>query len=94
MLAVLDAARHAHSLGLNINLAGKVAETSISSSAVAVLACLVPNINWDVSVTNQYLETDPVTNSLAIKQGRVIGPQGIGLGTEIEMKKLTPFLVD
>jgi hypothetical protein len=47
-----------------------------------------------VSVTNQYLETDPVTNSLAIEQGRVIGPQGIGLGTEIEMKKLTPFLVD
>ena len=93
MLAVLDAARHAHSLGLNINLAGKVAETSISSSAVAILACLVPNINWDVSVTNQYLETDPVTNSLAIEQGRVIGPQGIGLGTEIEMKKLKPFLV-
>ena len=94
MLAVLDAAKHAHSLGLNINLAGKVAETSISSSAVVILSCLVPNINWDVSVTNQYLEIDPVTNSLAIEQGRVFSPQGIGLGTEIDMKKLRPFLAN
>ena len=94
MLAVLDAANHAHSLGLNINLAGKVAETSISSSAVAVLSCLVPNINWDVSITNQYLEVDPVTNRVCIENGRVLGPHGIGLGTQINMEELRPFLVE
>ena len=94
MLAVLDAAKHAHSLGLNINLAGKVAETSISSSAVAILSCLVPNINWDVSITNQYLTIDPVSNSLIIEKGQIRVPQGVGLGTEIDMEKLTPFLSD
>ena len=93
MLAVLEAAKHANSLGLSINLAGKVGETSISSSAVAILACLVPNINWDVSITNQYLLIDPVTDVVPIKDGKILIPQGLGLGTKIDEEKLETFLV-
>ena len=92
IMAVMEAAKHAHSFGLNINLAGKVAETSISGSAVSTLACLVPNINWDVSITNQYLDIDPVTKSLNIEKGLVHPHEGIGLGTEIDLEKLSPFV--
>ena len=92
MMAVIEAARHAHSLGLNINLAGKVAETSISGSAVSTLSCLVPNINWDVSITNQYLDIDPVTKSLDIEKGNVCILKGVGLGTEIDLEKLAPYV--
>ncbi len=92
MMAVMEAARHAHSLGLNINLAGKVAETSISGSAVSTLSCLVPNINWDVSITNQYLDIDPVTKSLDIEKGNVCILKGVGLGTEIDIEKLAPYV--
>ena len=92
IMAVLDAANHAHALGLNINLAGKVAETSISGNAVSILSCLVPNINWDVSITNQYLNMDPVSNSLKINRGRVKAPTGLGLGTEVDLDALKPFI--
>ena len=92
MMAVLDAAKHANSLGLNINLAGKVAETSISGNAVSILSCLVPNINWDVSITNQYLDVDPVSCSLKIDKGRVRAPTGLGLGTEVDLDILKPFI--
>jgi L-alanine-DL-glutamate epimerase-like enolase superfamily enzyme len=92
MVAVLEAAKHAHALGLNINLAGKVAETSISGNAVSILSCLVPNINWDVSITNQYLEVDPVSESLTIDKGRVRAPKGLGLGTEVDLDILKPFI--
>ena len=92
IVAVLEAARHAHALGLNINLAGKVAETSISGNAVSILSCLVPNINWDVSITNQYLDVDPVSESLTIDKGRVRAPTGLGLGTEVDLDILKPFI--
>ena len=92
MMAVLDAAKHANALGLNINLAGKVAETSISGNAVSILSCLVPNINWDVSITNQYLDVDPVSCSLKIDKGRVRAPTGLGLGTEVDLDILKPFI--
>jgi len=39
-------------LGLNINLACKVAETSVGAATITHLGCVAPNVNWGVSITN------------------------------------------
>jgi muconate cycloisomerase len=84
MLEVLKCANYAFLNKLHVNLAGKVAETSISSLAIAHLASCIPQMDWDLSITNQYLEEDPVVNPLLIKNGYIDIENSIGLGTEID----------
>ena len=47
-------------LGLKINVAAKIAESSIGTAAAVHLACAVPNVDWGVSLTNFYLAEDIV----------------------------------
>lgn len=67
-LYVAEAANVAHSLGMEINISAKVAETGIATSSLLHCAAVSPNINWGISTTNQYLITDiikaPKTNVL------------------------------
>ncbi len=51
-------------LGMHVNMAGKVAESSVSSAAVLQLAAAAPSIEWGVSVTCQYLKEDVCKDSL------------------------------
>lgn len=55
---VVEGARICSELGLAINLSGKVSETSIATAALLHCAAVVPNLNWGLSVTNNYLEAD------------------------------------
>ena len=55
---VIEAANLANDLGLNVNLSGKIAETGIASSVLLNCAAVVPNLNWGLSTTNQYLLQD------------------------------------
>ena len=72
-IKVVEAAKICSELGLAINLSGKVSETSIATAALLHCAAVVPNINWGVSVTNNYLEADvtkaPVGAFLPIQPG-------------------------
>ncbi len=56
-------------LGLHVNLAGKVAESSVSSSAVLQIAAAAPSIEWGVSITSQYLKKDIVKDGLEVVEG-------------------------
>jgi L-alanine-DL-glutamate epimerase-like enolase superfamily enzyme len=71
-------------LGLDINLSGKIAETSIASAALAHVAAAAPDIAWGFSVTNHTLEADLVTHPLTVTNGVVHVPQGPGLGVDID----------
>ena len=57
-------------LGLKINVAAKIAETSIGTAAAVHLACAVPNVDWGVSLTNFYLAEDIVKTPLRIVERR------------------------
>ena len=83
-LKVLNAAELAHSLGMKVNLAGKLCETSISAAAVSHLAVAVPQIDWGLSIKNQYAAADVVKNPLKIFEGKVFAPDGYGLGIEVD----------
>jgi len=80
-------------LGLKINVAAKIAESSIGTAAAVHLACAVPNVDWGVSLTNMYLAADIVRRPIAIADGKVALPDGPGLGVEVDEAAIARFRV-
>lgn len=93
VLAVMEAGRLMHRLGMRVNLAGKTAETSIASAAIAHLAVVLPEVAWDTSMTSPYLAADVVTQPLLIDAGYIAPPDGPGLGVRVDGEKLARFLL-
>jgi muconate cycloisomerase len=80
-------------LGLKINVAAKIAESSIGTAAAVHLACAVPNVDWGVSLTNIYLAEDVVRRPIAIADSAVALPDGPGLGVEVDESAVARFRV-
>jgi muconate cycloisomerase len=80
-------------LGLKINVAAKIAESSIGTAAAVHLACAVPNVDWGVSLTNFYLADDIVKQPLRVQSGTVTLPNGPGLGVEVDDAAVARFRV-
>jgi len=80
-------------LGLKINVAAKIAESSIGTAAAVHLACAVPNVDWGVSLTNLYLAEDIVRAPIALKDGVVALPDGPGLGVDVDEAAVARFRV-
>ena len=89
--AVMEASRLMRNLDMHVNLAGKLAETSIASAAIAHLAVAVPRLDWDASVTNQYLADDVVMDPVEIVDGRVRPNDAPGLGIDPSEEKLAKY---
>ena len=80
-------------LGLNINLAGKVAESSIAASALLHMGAIAPNLNWGLNITQHYLAEDLTETPVKIERGRVALPVGAGLGVNVSEKQVERFRV-
>ena len=93
MAAGLRAATACRRLGLSINIAAKIAESSIASAAAVHLACAVPAVDWGVSLTHFYLAEDLVRRPLAMGKGSVALPLGPGLGVEVDEGAVARFRV-
>jgi muconate cycloisomerase len=91
--AAVDAARLCERLGLAVNVAAKIAESSIASAAAIHLACAAPAVEWGVSLTHFYLAEDIVQRPLAIADGLVALPTAPGLGVEIDEAAVARFTV-
>ncbi len=81
---VYEAAQTCESLGMKVNLACKIAESGIATSAVLHLAGAVPAVDWGVSLSSQYLADDVVRVPIAITGGHADVPAGPGLGIEVD----------
>lgn len=81
-------------LGMHVNLAGKAADTSIGSAAIAHVALALPLLDWDCNITNQYLIDDVVTNPVAVIDGHIVTPEGPGLGVQVDEDKLARYRTD
>jgi muconate cycloisomerase len=90
----ISAGRLCRKLGLNINVAAKIAESSIGTAAAVHLACAVPNVEWGVSLTNLYLADDVVKKPIALRDGFVPLPEGHGLGIEVDEAAVARFRVN
>jgi len=78
-------------LGLNINLACKVAETSVGAATIIHMGCVAPNVNWGVSITNHYLIDDIVKNPISINDGMMSRPAGAGHGMEVDEAQVARY---
>jgi muconate cycloisomerase len=93
LTATLAAGRLCKKLGLKINVAAKIAESSIGTAAAVHLACAVPNVDWGVSLTNFYLAEDVVRKPIALRAGYVALPEGPGLGVDVDESAVARFRV-
>ena len=91
--AAIEAGKLCQRLGLSVNIAAKIAESSISSAAALHLACAVPKADWGVSLTHFYLAEDIVRQPLPLKGGLVALPDGPGLGVEVDEAAVARFRV-
>jgi muconate cycloisomerase len=83
--ALLKAAAVCELRGLAVNVAGKLAESSIGSSAIVQVACVLPEADWGISPTYAYLAEDLVRNPLRLEpDGTIRMPVGGGLGVEVD----------
>ncbi len=69
--------------GFHVNIAGKVAETSISSAANTHLALAAPQLDWDINITCHYLKHDICDNPLRAVDGNVTLSDQPGLGVNV-----------
>lgn len=81
-------------LGLSINLAGKVAESSIAAAAIVQLGCVAPNLDWGLNITHHYLAEDVTDAPLVIERGTVRRPRGPGLGIAVSEAKVNRLRVN
>jgi muconate cycloisomerase len=91
--AALEAAQRCQRLGLRVNVAAKIAESSIASAAAIHLACAAPAVDWGVSLTHFYLAEDIVKNAPAITDGAVMLPGGPGLGVDVDEAAVERFRI-
>jgi muconate cycloisomerase len=89
----LEAAILCERLGLSVNIAAKMAESSIGAAAAVHLACAVPAADWGVSLTHFYLAEDLVQRPLGLRDGAVALPSGPGLGITVDEDAVKRFRV-
>ncbi len=86
--ACLDACRLANFLGGEVNLSGKIGETSIANAATLALAAVWGEPSWGLSLTNGYLAEDAAVDPITLRGGRVAVRDGAGLGIEVDERML------
>lgn len=89
--ALWRAGQLCQSLGMQVNLACKIAESSIASAALLHLAAVMPALQWGISPTCQYLAEDVVLAPLHVVQGAMAVPTGAGLGVAVDEHRLAEF---
>jgi L-alanine-DL-glutamate epimerase-like enolase superfamily enzyme len=78
-------------LQLQINLAGKIAETSIASAALLQLGGVLPNVNWGVSPSHLYLAQDVVHSPPVPEDGLYRISLLPGLGVDVDESIIRRF---
>ena len=76
---------------LQLNLACKVAETSLSAAATASIGFAIGDVPWGFSMSNQYLQFDICKQPLISERGHLPVSQlasiGVGITPDLDMVK-------
>jgi len=82
---VMRGAALCESLGLQINLAGKVAESSVAAAANVHCAAAMRAVNFGCSPGNQGVKSDVASEPLVAANGAYRVPTTPGLGVEVDL---------
>ncbi len=85
------AAERCQALGFKINLADKVATSSLATAGLLQLAAALPALDWNVTATNHYLADDLIQGGLAPRDGYLEVPRGPGLGGAIDAAQVERY---
>jgi muconate cycloisomerase len=88
---VMRAGQLCDELGMQVNLACKVAESGIAAASLMHLAAALPQVGWGVSISNQYLADDIVRATVKVVDGHAEVPGGVGLGVEVDEAKVRKY---
>ncbi|MEY2661978.1 MAG: hypothetical protein RIQ35_295 [Pseudomonadota bacterium] len=93
MLPGMRAAIELEKRGLHLNLACKVAETSLSAAATAAIGFAMNGASWGLSMSNAYLEYDICDAPLRAVNGKLnieqLNAVGIGVKPNVALVKQT-----
>jgi len=91
--ALVEAGRLCLRLGMHVNLACKVAESTISAAATAHAGFALRELTWGFSMSNRYLAQDVCNQPLAPRNGAIHLEQlaGPGLGHAPDPERLREF---
>jgi muconate cycloisomerase len=53
--------------------------------------CVIPNLDWGLSLGNLWLAEEPVIEPIACQGGMVNCPTGPGLGVNVDERRLSKF---
>ena len=81
---VMRGAQLCEALGLKINLAGKIAESSVAAAANVHCAAAMNAIDFGCSPANQGISDDVSTKPLVVENGHYTLPTGPGLGIDVD----------
>lgn len=87
----VEAIRLCRALGGEVNLSGKLGESSVGNAATLSVATAVGGITWGLSLTNKYLVGDIVRNPILLQNGRIQPIDQPGLGVDIDEAKVSRF---
>jgi muconate cycloisomerase len=93
LIPVMTAGRRMDALGMSVNLAGKIADSSVASAAIVHLGAALPQLDWDASITCQYLTQDIVRERVQVVRGHAEVSQRPGLGIDVDESRLSGFSV-
>ncbi len=91
MRPVYNAALLCEKLGMQVNLACKIAEAGIASAGLMHLAAAIPAVDWGVSLSSPYLADDIVAEPIALAGGWLNVPTGPGLGIRVDEAKVRRY---
>jgi muconate cycloisomerase len=88
---VVNAGVLCENIGLSVNLACKVAESSIAAASLFQTGAVLPNLDWGISVTNQYLAEDVTDKPIKTIAGTFTLDREPGLGIQVKESQIRKF---
>ena len=86
--ALTDAGRLCGELGLAVNISCKTGESSVACAAALHAACVIPNLDWALTLTHTALAADVTANPIATARGHVEALDRTGLGVSVDEDRL------
>lgn len=86
--ALFEACRLCDRLNMKVNISCKTGESSVASAAALHLAAAAPALAWGLTLTSGGLAEDVVREPLRIEGGHAVVPEGLGLGIEVDERRL------
>lgn len=86
--ALTDAGRLCGELGLAVNISCKTGESSVACAAALHAACVIPNLDWALTLTHTALAADVTDTPIPTTHGHVAALDRPGLGIAVNEDRL------